>query len=439
MLRILTFRIGTLTKQTRLFNVNRNEKEVLSKILLFYASDPEEVDELGFGSVGVITGLKNTRTGDTLVSATHARKATKGREQRSSSSQSVLKDIIPPPAVMSASIIPQAHSDLQPVQDALFALARTDPSARIELADGQLLVHGLGALHLEIIEGRLRDEWGVAFEAGGRNVSYRETFAEGQQLRIRDSKTVDFQGKSFAVEMWLDIRALRAEETGDPQWDENLVLDKEGNPICSPESSAYNSNEPDAQIVQGISSVLIASPHSSLPFSRLRIQVKHNNLPKGAPFGILAIVSSTLLRDAISNVPMGPLMEPYIRLRITVSEDHFGVILKDLTERGGEIFDLDSQASTLSATEDESPYSTDGVYIPPDWVSPSASFRLSGNARGSMRRNIHAVAPLKQMLDFNTRLRALSGGEGTFEMSNEGFRTVTEQRQLEILRELGRA
>jgi elongation factor G len=132
-------------------------------LLLLYASEPKEVDELPFGSVGVILGLKHTRTGDTLVSA-----------EAPDSSRAILRNITPPPAVISASVIPRSHSDLQPVQNALESLSRTDPSLRIDDQEGQILVHGLGALHLEIVERRLKDEWKVNFEFGRRYVSFRE-------------------------------------------------------------------------------------------------------------------------------------------------------------------------------------------------------------------------------------------------------------------------
>ena len=130
-----------------LYNVNRDQKERANKLMLFYASEPEEVSILSFGSVGVILGLKHTQTGDTLVSADASNDPTAGP----------LRDIKPPPAVISAAVIPQSYADLKPVQEALYSLQRTDPSVRIEAdKEGQLLVHGLGALHLEIIEGRFR-------------------------------------------------------------------------------------------------------------------------------------------------------------------------------------------------------------------------------------------------------------------------------------------
>ncbi|KAI5125020.1 hypothetical protein M0805_007444 [Coniferiporia weirii] len=438
---------GTLTRQTTLLNVTRNQKEKVSKLLLLYASQPEEVETLSFGSIGVILGLKHTRTGDTLVNSVSpfTNRTAKQQQQQTQPVSSSLRDITPPPAVMSASIVPQSTSDLQPVQDALLALSRTDPSVRIEVADGQLLVHGLGALHLEIIEGRLRDEWGVAFEAGRRRVTYRESFPVGDGISVDDTWSTELQGRNVTVRMGLDVRALREDEVGDALWDENVVLDQQKRPLRTPSTdgtvSVHDVQNPWAHLAQGLSSTLLSSPHSALPISRTRIRVRNFSLsPEDASFNVLAGAASVILRRTLQRAGLGSLMEPFVRLKVTVGEEHIGRVVKDLTERGGEVTDLGGQSAGAADGEEGIPFSEDGVYLPPAWMSPSASSSSeSSNTGASMKRAIHAVAPLNQVLDFNNRLRALSGGHGTFEMVNAGFRAVSEPRKVEILKEIGRA
>ena len=135
---------------------------------------------------------------------------------------------------------------------------------------------------------------------------------------------------------------------------------------------------------------------------------------------------------------MGPVLEPYIRLKITVGEDSLGKVVKDLTEHGGEVLDLAAGTSGQEGDEDIVPYSEDGVYVPPEILSPSAA-NVETNASSNYKRSIHAVAPLSRMLDYSNRLRAISGGHGIFEMANAGFRVVSSTRKEEILREIGRA
>ncbi|CCM03157.1 uncharacterized protein FIBRA_05279 [Fibroporia radiculosa] len=420
---------GTLTRQSTIFNSTRNQRERVSKILLLYASEAEDVESLSFGSVGVILGLKYTRTGDTLLST-----------NRSSQSTS-LRDIVPPPPVMSMSVIPHSHSDLQPVQDALESLARTDPSVRVETQEGQILVHGLGSLHLEIVESRLKNEWDVQFELGRRRVSYREGLGPNDPRPVQNTWSTDIGGKSIAVTIDFALRALEEHEEGNPAWDGNIVTDQTGELIRSPD--AFNDPlDPMASIARGIFNTLSNSPHTSLGLSHICVQVKGYKVhAEHAPSSVLAGGSAVLLRDCIRSAGMGPLMEPFIRLKVIVNEDSVGKVVKDITEHGGEVRDLASgSGSSADVEEDLEPYPHDSVYIPAQELSPSAFHSSQGDASSSrFKRSIFAVAPLSRMLDFSSRLRALSGGHGLFEMANVGFRQVSELRKMEILREIGRA
>ena len=107
-----------------------------------------------------------------------------------------------------------------------------------------------------------------------------------------------------------------------------------------------------------------------------------------------------------------------------------------LGERRGEVLDL---AASSSGAEDTEPYPQDGVYVPPQWMSPSTMDPRNEAGSRKQSRVVSAVAPLSQILDYAVRLRALSGGHGLFEMAPAGFRTVADARRLEILREIGRA
>jgi len=172
--------------------------------------------------------------------------------------------------------------------------------------------------------------------------------------------------------------------------------------------------------------------------SHLHITVHSYSLSASSPPSVLAGASAHILREMLRETGMGPLMEPYVRIRVEVSEEGIGKVIKDLTEHRGEILDLGAGSGT--ADYQIQAYSQDGIYVPPDWLTPcSALFTNDSSQIVRMKRTIHAIAPLSQMLDYSSRLRALSGGHGVFEMINEGFREVSDQRKIEILRELGRA
>lgn len=417
---------GVLNKQTVIMNKTRGQKERVSKLLLLYASDTEEVESLSFGSVGVVLGLKFTRTGDTLVSIR-------------GSTEYPLPEIIPPPAVMSASIIPQSHSDLEPVKEALEALSRTDPSVRHEAQEGQLLIHGLGALHLEIVEDRLRNEWNARFEVGQRRVSYREGAGCGVQASL-DTWSTEIGGKKVDVKIDLEVRPAEEDEPGDPIWDGNIVLTADGKPLPSPDSFSSPDN-PLSFISRGLFNALSSSPHTSLAFSRVHIKVKGFSERKDSPPSVLSSAAASLLRHRLRDAGPGPVMEPYMNLKVSVTEETLGKVVKDLTEHGGEVLNLGPNTTTGGLDSDSiEAYSEDGVYVPPEWLSPSSTpEKFSGKGGPSLKRSVYAIVPLSRMLDYSTRLRALSGGHGTFEMSAAGFREVSSARRLEILKEIGRA
>ncbi|KAF8621567.1 hypothetical protein AX15_007594 [Amanita polypyramis BW_CC] len=413
---------GKLTRNSTIINRSRNQREKASKILMLYASNPVEVDELSFGSVGVILGFKYTRTGDTLVSLG-------GHTQ-----QSLMRDITPPPPVISTSVVPLSHSDFEPVQEALQSLIRTDPSVRAESQEGQLIVHGLGALHLEIIESRLKNEWKARFEFGKRRVSYREGLGTMQNSQDAIDWQTDVGGKRITIEVILDVSPLE-EVGGDPTWDGNVVLDRMGNPLPPPESTT---GTPESYMAQGISSILSNSPHTSLPMTKLRIQVKGHTLPSSVSPSFLAGATAAVLRDHINAVGPGPILEPYVLLKIAMNEGSLGRVVKDLTEHGAEVQDLgiESKHNDSDALQE---CAEKNIYIPPAWLSPSRTNTPGKRSLPELKHSVHALAPLSRFLDYSARLRALSGGYGVFEMQNAGFRVVTPERRLEILKEIGRA
>ena len=412
-------------------NVTRGQRERVSKLLLLYASQMEEVEELSFGSVGVILGCKYTRTGDTLTATNHNAK-----------DDVSLPNIIPPPPVVSISVVPQSQADVEPVQEALESLSRTDPSVRVETQEGQIIVHGLGALHLEIVESRLREEWNAKFEFGTQKVSYREGLGVLPFDDVPDTWNTEMAGRSVKVSVNLQVRPLDEHEQGEPAWGGNVVLDEAGNTLGSPESFMDKTN-PLGFISRGILDALSSSPHTSLPLSRVHIQVVNYSYPSQTIASLvqaLAGASAVILRSIIKAAGMGPIMEPYIRVKVTVNEETLGKVVKDLTEHGGEVLGLAaSSVGVVEGDQDIGSYPQDGVYVPPEELSPSASALAAGKSGASLRRSVHALAPLSKMLDYSSRLRAISGGQGLFDMENAGFLQVSEARRMEILKELGRA
>ena len=145
----------------------------------------------------------------------------------------------------------------------------------------------------------------MAFEFGRRRVGYREGFGS-QPLDSSTFCKTEIAGKQVEVSVNLDIRPLQEDKAGDPQWDGNVVLDKHGKPLPIPESFS-NQADPIANIFRGLYNSLSSSPHTTLPVSRTRIQVKGYRYPLDIPSSVLAGGSAVILRKQLRQVGMGPL------------------------------------------------------------------------------------------------------------------------------------
>jgi elongation factor G len=174
--------------------------------------------------------------------------------------------------------------------------------------------------------------------------------------------------------------------------------------------------------------------------SKVHVQIGNlRNIESKVP-SIVTGASAAVLRQRIRDAGPGPIMEPFIQLRITVGENQVGKIVKDLTECGGELLNMENDYSSVDGTEVQGAYPEDSVYLPPEWISPSGTTSIrKSRSELHLKRTVQAFAPLSQFLDYSSRLRAMTEGHGVFEMSAAGFKEASEERRLEILREIGRA
>ncbi|KAF9975861.1 Ribosome-releasing factor 2, mitochondrial [Actinomortierella ambigua] len=156
---------GQLNERVQLWNSTTQSKERANKLLQMYAMDVEEIPHISKGNIGVILGLKDTRTGDTLLDAHDPRKGL------------VLSGIKVPSPVFFASVEPMSAADEKPVEEAIKALIREDPSlgVRVDEETGQTLLGGMGELHLEVAQDRLTSDFKVKAEMGRMRISFKET------------------------------------------------------------------------------------------------------------------------------------------------------------------------------------------------------------------------------------------------------------------------
>ncbi|KKT16872.1 MAG: Elongation factor G, partial [Parcubacteria group bacterium GW2011_GWC1_43_61] len=166
---------GKLAKGSYVLNSTKDSKERIGRILLMHANDREEIEEIRAGEIGAAVGLKNTTTGDTLSD-----------EKR----PVILEQIVFPEPVISQKIEPKTKADQEKMGLALRRLGDEDPTFRIKTDQetGEVIISGMGELHLEIIVDRMKREFKVEANVGRPQVAYRETIrktaeAEGKYIR----------------------------------------------------------------------------------------------------------------------------------------------------------------------------------------------------------------------------------------------------------------
>jgi len=166
---------GVLESGSYVYNVSKDKKERIGRLLKMHANKREEIKEVRAGDIAAVVGLKDTLTGDTLC------------DQKS---PVVLEAMEFPDPVISVAIEPKTKPDQEKLSQALQKLAQEDPSFRVSVNEetGQTLIAGMGELHLDIIVDRLLREFKVGANVGKPQVAYRETIrkpakAEGRFVR----------------------------------------------------------------------------------------------------------------------------------------------------------------------------------------------------------------------------------------------------------------
>lgn len=170
---VVFFRIysGVLKNKGQLLNVSTQKKERLTRLLQVSADSTLEVDAVSTGNIAAAVGLKHTRTGDTLASATDKNPV-------------LLPGVPTPETVFSCSIEPESSSESKKLEDALSFFQLEDPSFLVtnDEETGQTLMHGMGELHLEVIVDRLRTEYNLKPTVGQMRVAYRESINESSDV-----------------------------------------------------------------------------------------------------------------------------------------------------------------------------------------------------------------------------------------------------------------
>ncbi len=364
-----------------IFNKTRNVKERVSKILQVNADDYIEMDQVHAGDIAVLAGLKDTCTGDTLIL------------QPNSFPEWFKLDPIPiPPAVFMCSIEPCSRSDESTMEKALIALQKEDPSLHIVRDEeiGQVLLGGMGELHLEIALDRLKKSFKVNLNSGPVKIAYREGLISDipASRYTYDHKVLDM--KRFA-EMEMSMKMLQPINDTLPSITENHIhimpqVKQDLNAVI-PSSEL---NEALQAIHQGVEQGLYRGPLKQYPITNIKVTVHSvKGIPGQTLIPVLKVAAiqtvQQLLRQYQDKVK---LWEPLMDVSLNIPANALGSVTKSINSTmRGHVLSMDLESL-------------------------------------SQRYIIQANIPLKSLIGFSSHLRSLTKGAGHFTMTLKEYGQV---------------
>ncbi|MCY4321396.1 MAG: elongation factor G [Bdellovibrionaceae bacterium] len=354
---------GVLKVGQKVYNSRQNKIERIQKILKMHSNSRKAVSEVRAGDIAVVAGLKWTQTGDSLC--------TKERVVS-------FERLSFPDPVLSVAIEPKSSVDQLKIESALKKLEREDPSCQIkkDSETGQMLLLGMGELHIEILLDRLLKDYKVSARIGKPQVSFRETPAGTWEGSGEFNQEI--QGRMHFAKIGLKIEPL---ERG-----KGFVFNRGNFLNLSPEifSALMEGFE------QGLSAgPLMAYPMKDLQVSLLSLKYKEEDM------SLLAIRSCAYqtFSKGVRSIKID-ILEPIFRLKITTPEEFTGAIIGDLNTRKGRVEDMDKKGDL---------------------------------------KFISALAPLTRIFGYATDLRSLSQGRASFSMEMNGYAKVSEKEKQKML------
>ncbi len=361
---------GKMETGQQYLNPRENKKERVAKIFLMHSNSRNEVKELKAGEIGAVVGLKFTVTGDTLCSF---------------HKPVVLEKIQFPEPVISVAIEAKSSADQAKMMEGLEKLVREDPSSslRVDSETGQLLLSGMGELHLEILVDRLFREHKVKANVGKPQVTYRETIVSKASGNSRFER--DINGKLTKAEVSVEVQPLGRGEGLKVRW--NLAKGVEI-PEDFREAIEVGVRESmDNGVLAGYQMVDMDAVITRLDFEE-----------ESASDLAFKVAAAGAVRDALSKAKP-QLMEPMFKMEVLVPDDFMGSVIGDLNARRGKV--------------------------------------QSMSAKGHLQ-SIRAEVPLASLFGYATDLRSLTQGRGTFFMEFQEYAPTPPKVTTEVLERIGR-
>jgi len=346
---------GVLKAGARVYNASRDKSQRVGRLFEMHANDRESIEELRAGQVGAVVGLAETYTGDTICSVEHP---------------ILLESIEFPAPVIGVAVSPVSRDDRDKLSSALHRLAEEDPTfvVRSDAETGEVVISGMGELHLEIIVDRLKREFGVAVNADRPQVAYRETILGPIDHEYRHVKQTGGRGQY--------AHAVFCVEPTDPgtgfQFEDTIT----GGRI---------SREFLAAIERGILEEMAEGPYAGFPVVDVKVTVTDGSMHDvDSSEQAFRTCGRMGFREACLQSGL-ELLEPMMSVEVTAPEEYTGAITSSLCSKRGRVLGMETKAG--------------GAVL-----------------RGRV--------PLAEMFGYASELRNMTSGRGTFTMHFEHYEAV---------------
>lgn len=436
---------GKIQQSSTIINTRTGQQLKIGKLLLMNGDVPLEVKELTAGNIGVITGTDQITTGDTLL-AHSLRKDVNSLSQKDS--VKLLPIQIPPP-VFSVSLEPDTVADKRKLESSLDILIREDPSLKLGYDEdsAQIILSGMGELHLEIAKDRLVNDMKVKANIGEVKVTYKETI-------ISPSKKVKNQSgenekQLYSVQLSLDSFEGPAEETDFFNEEGSYLLENDNNMIIfeknsTPENVASALKHPvwslpltfEAMvnsIIAGTSASLqVGGKIAKLPLHSTVVRIHKWEIPSEAnTVAPLINCTRTAINEALGSLPdtSATILEPLMKVSVFVNDEDLGTVTQDLMgARNAKINGIDEDGSSTGEDLVWAREQAEATYIPHD---PTLQYIKQTKSGG--KKVITAEAPLKEMIGYLPKLRSLTKGRAIYDMVYAGMQRASPERLKQIM------
>ena len=304
---------GEIDKGSKVLNATNGKKDRLDRVLQMHANKREELSSLSAGDIVAAVGLKNVSTGDTICTP---------------SSPVILESMDFPDPVISIAVEPKTKADIEKMNLSLARLVEEDPTLRAKTDEetGQLLLSGMGELHLEIIVDRLLREFGVSAEIGNPEVAYRETVERHAVANHKYARQTGGRGQygHVVLEVYPVEKGVGFE----------FVDEIKGGTIPTEYIPA---------VKKGIEQAMASGVLSGYPVTDVGVRLYDGSFHAvDSSEMAFSIAGSLAFKEAVKKAkPV--LLEPMMKTEVIVPDEYLGKVIGDLNTRRAQILDTELQ------------------------------------------------------------------------------------------------